>query len=105
MVWAIYDDKKRIVEWYFDITRKNSIDENNNPYCDDLYLDVALMPDGHIVILDEDELQEAYNNEKITKNEYEMAFIVKDKIIKNGTVNVKYMETLCKKIIEFIEMK
>lgn len=51
-----------IVEWYTDITRKNAVDENRNPYCDDLYLDVALLPDGSVLVLDENELKNALDS-------------------------------------------
>ena len=98
-VYGLYDNFGNIIEWYFDITRKNSLDENDKPYCDDLYLDIVLMPDGQIIILDEDELLDAYKNGKITKDEYELAYNVKNKLIKDGIVSINYMEKLFDKII------
>jgi predicted RNA-binding protein associated with RNAse of E/G family len=94
MLWAIYDNNGKIIEWYFDITRKNCIDEKGNPYCDDLFLDIVLMPDGQIIILDEDELQNALDNGKITKDEYDMAYRTKDQLLEKIVI-VPYMETLC----------
>ena len=55
---AIYDAKNKIVEWYFDIAKKIG-KENGIPYEEDLYLDVIVKPDFQIVLLDEDDLQEA----------------------------------------------
>jgi len=92
---AIYDNHEKIVEWYFDITRKNAIDENGEPYCDDLYLDVALMPDERVLIFDEDELQSAYDKGTVSANELAMAYRVKDELMERKIVTVEYMETLC----------
>ena len=105
MVWGLYDDSLKIIEWYFDITRKNSVDENGNPYCDDLYLDIVLMENGKIIILDEDELLEALDNKNISKNEFKMAYETKDKIIDNKIVDVKYMEKIYKNIFNYYKIK
>ena len=70
---AIYDDNNAIIEWYFDITRINAVDENGNPYCDDLYLDAALMPYGRILIFDEAELENALTNGNISQKDFGMA--------------------------------
>ncbi len=70
---AIYDDNNNIIEWYFDIARKIGKD-NGVPYEDDLYLDVVVTPKGDVVLLDEDELKEAYDKKEMTKEEYENAY-------------------------------
>ena len=57
---AIYDENSEIIEWYFDIAREIGKD-NGIPYEDDLYLDVVVIPSGEVILLDEDELKEAYN--------------------------------------------
>jgi len=64
---AIYDERGDIVEWYFDITSKNDVDEDGHPYCDDLYLDAVLMPDGRILLFDEDELVDALNSGSVSQ--------------------------------------
>ena len=61
------------IEWYFDIARSIG-KENNIPYEDDLYLDVLVKSNGEIVLLDEDELKEAYERLEITKEEYDEAY-------------------------------
>lgn len=81
-ITAIFDDKEKIIEWYFDISRKLGI-EDGVPYQDDLYLDVIAVPDGRVHILDKDELEEAYKKKEITKEEYDMAFSVANKLV-NG---------------------
>ena len=97
---AMYDDQDKIIEWYFDINKVNSIDENGNPFCIDLYLDVVLMPDGKILILDEDELLIALNNRIISKEDYNFAYNVKDELLNSNIVNVKYMELFCEKLLK-----
>ena len=70
---AIYDENSEIIEWYFDIAREIGKD-NGIPYEDDLYLDVVVTPSGEIILLDEDELKEAFNKREMTKEEYENAY-------------------------------
>jgi len=95
---AIYDNNDTIVEWYFDITRKNAIDEKGNPYCDDLYLDAALMPDGQIMIFDGDELKNARDKGSISQQDFHMAHAVLKRLIDEKIMDVAYMEALCKKL-------
>ena len=70
---AIYDENSEIIEWYFDIAREIGKD-NGIPYEDDLYLDVVVTPSGEIILLDEDELKEAFNKREMTKEEYENSY-------------------------------
>ena len=77
---AIYNQKNEIIEWYFDIARSIG-KENGIPYEDDLYLDVVLNPSGKIVLLDEDELKEAYERKEMTKEEYEEAYKAAENLI------------------------
>lgn len=95
------DDKKQVIEYYFDIIKESGIDpESKIPYFYDLYLDVVLTPNGKPYVVDEDELQEALDKKDITKEEYDLAYKVKDKIIeeiKNGTnklLNIDYLKYL-----------
>lgn len=92
---AVYNDKNEIVEWYFDMTKKNGVDEKGLPYFEDLYLDIAVTPDFKNRILDEDELQEALDQGIITKDDYELAYAtcqyVLEEIITNKTFLVDFM--------------
>ena len=93
-VCALYDDKGSIIEWYFDITRKNAVDENGRPYCDDLYLDAALMPNGEIIVLDEDELKAALDEGSITQQDFELAYRVLGELREKKILDVGRMERL-----------
>lgn len=66
---AIYDDNDKIVEWYFDLSRDIG-KMNGYPYHEDWYLDVVLTPEGEIILLDEDEFDDAYKKFEMTENEY-----------------------------------
>jgi predicted RNA-binding protein associated with RNAse of E/G family len=90
-VSAVYNASDEIVEWYFDMTKENSMDELGNPFYDDLYLDIAVSPDFQVVILDEDELEEALASKVITKSEYDMAYNTCRKIINEIIPNKDFL--------------
>ena len=94
------NEKKEIVEYYFDITKHNGIDEISNvPYFDDLYTDITIKK-GIVNVIDEDELIDAFNNNLITKEDVELANITRDMLleeIKNNTN--KYMNLDIKKYL------
>lgn len=79
-ITAMLNDKKEIVEWYFDITNSTGI-ENDIPYIEDLYLDIVITNKDELIILDEDELEEAYENNTITKEQYEIVIKQKEELI------------------------
>ena len=90
-ITAMYNEKNELVQWYIDISKRLGV-ENDIPFEDDLYLDVVLVPDGQIILLDEDELQEALENKIITKQEYNLAYNEANKIIKEGKENMKKLK-------------
>lgn len=62
------------------------------PYEDDLYLDVVVRPDGEIILLDEDELKEAYDRYEVSEAEFEMAYDEANKLMKRLTGNKDKLE-------------
>lgn len=75
------DDKKKPLEYYFDITKNNHLDEISKIPCyDDLYLDITYC-DGEVNILDEDELQDALKTQDITEEEFKLVYRVRDQIL------------------------
>lgn len=62
------------MQYYIDVAKEYQIDERGMPYFDDLYLDVVLLPNGDIYLLDEDELEEAYRDKDVSKEEYDVAW-------------------------------
>ena len=88
---AVYDENSKIIEWYFDIARRIGIDDEL-PYEDDLYLDVVATPEGKLILLDEDELQVAYDRLEVSKSEYKMAYDEANKLMKRLENNVHKLE-------------
>lgn len=99
---AMMNNKNKIVEWYIDISKKIGI-ENNIPYEDDLYLDIVILPDNRIHILDEDELDNAFNNKQITKEEYDLAYETKKNIIENYGNNIDILKKLTLDLLKKID--
>lgn len=45
------NENNDIVEWYFDMTRENCLDQKGKPYFEDLYLDVVVSPKYKVLVL------------------------------------------------------
>lgn len=85
------DDRKRIIKYYFDVISDMKF-ENGEIYYNDLYLDVIYDTKvannccNYISLADENELIDALNNNKITKEQYEQAYdtasIIMDELLK-----------------------
>ncbi|PEB52698.1 hypothetical protein CON65_08205 [Bacillus pseudomycoides] len=73
-ITAMLNEKRKLVQYYIDVAKEFKIDERGMPYFDDLYLDVVLLPNGDVYLLDEDELEEAYIDGDISKEEYNVAW-------------------------------
>ncbi|MGF9966763.1 DUF402 domain-containing protein [Bacillus rhizoplanae] len=73
-ITAMLNEKKELVQYYIDVSKEYKIDTRGMPYFDDLYLDVVLLPNGDMYLLDEDELEDAYANGNISKEEYNLAW-------------------------------
>lgn len=104
LLTTMYNQNNEAIEWYFDIAR-NIGKENNIPYEDDLYLDVLVKSNGEIVLLDEDELKEAYERMEISKEEYDETYKIANELIKKIKGNEeklkeftdKYLNNMLKK--------
>lgn len=98
LLTAMYNQNNEIIEWYFDIARSIG-KENNIPYEDDLYLDVLVTSNGEIILLDEDELKEAYERLEITKEEYEEAYKIANDLIKKVKGNKEKLKKFTDKYL------
>ena len=99
--WCItgfYNQNRNIIEWYFDITKANYIDENGIPSYDDLFLDIVIFPDGYQLLLDEDELSDALNNHVITIDDYNLAYRVCHELTERNILDLQFVSTLCDKL-------
>lgn len=78
-----YINKNReIIDYYIDISLFNGV-LDKVPFYVDLYLDILHYSiDDSVAFTDEDELQEALNNELISKKDYKLAYEVGNKLLK-----------------------
>ena len=77
----MFDDKGNLIESYFDISLLNNFHNENNPFFIDMKLDVCIPKDHEPSIMDEDDLKEVFDAGMITKDNYDMAYKVANKII------------------------
>ena len=105
-ITVMYNDKDNLIEWYFDVAKETGI-ENGIPFEDDLYLDVVIMPNGEIIVIDQDELQEALDKKEITTDDfyfaYEIANKIKDKYKNNIDELADLTDNIHNKITKEIE--
>jgi len=91
------DDKKQILEYYFDMILESNIDEDTKvPYFIDGYTDI-IIDDMGIRIVDENELDEAYANGTISKDDYELVKKTTKELyteLKNNTNKYKNMDII-----------
>ena len=95
------NDKKEIIEYYFDIIKESGIDkELKVPYFIDLYLDITIQKNKKVNILDEEELNDALKSKDITKKDYELVLKVNEQLLQeieeqsNDLMNLDYMKYL-----------
>jgi uncharacterized protein len=70
---------------------------------DDLYLDVVVLSDGAIMVLDEDELQEALETKDITQEDYEMAYSIANDLIRRLEGNMEELIKFSNKYLEIFK--
>ena len=91
---AVYSDNLEFIEFYIDVVNGVKIDSKKNlPYIEDLYLDIVYTYKDEIIILDEDELENAYLNMEINKDTYDNVLQIKDEIL-DFLDNKEYMDKL-----------
>lgn len=100
--WALmvfYNPKGEIIRWYFDISKKNFLDENGIPCRDDIFLDLIILKDGRTITDDADELQEALNKGEISIDDYNHVYKVHDHLLNSKWSNVEFLDTLSKTLL------
>ena len=101
-VWitAMFDPIGKLIQVYFDISNGTIFDEPENPCFEDLYLDIVLTADGRLYILDKEELEEALQQGKISKEKYDRAIVECDKLYRYLTVHKENVMNFCKEWYE-----
>lgn len=97
-VRVFLDRNADVLGYYFDISRGNGVEENI-PYYDDLYLDIIYCPSDNdfTVIDDEDELLQALNTGKITREEFDLAKDVCSRLFEEILANKNIFVNMDKK--------
>lgn len=101
-ITVMFDDKKNLVEWYFDTIKRSGI-ENDIPYIDALYLDLVIRRNGNQIVLDEDELKEALEANDITKEDFEMAYKTVNELEEKYSNNLDELFELTNKLYDKFE--
>lgn len=89
---VFFNEKKELVEHYFDISLGNGMDEETKlPYYNDAFLDVTIT-NGKIEMCDEDELDNAFSQGEITEKTYDFVKKIAEKLVKEINANTnKYV--------------
>ncbi len=104
-ITVMYNEMEEIVQYYFDITDKNTILDNGESWFYDLMLDVVVLPDGQLFLLDEDELVQALNEGAITKEQYDKAYLTANKIIEELDDNIEHLRSICNSYFQTLKRK
>ncbi len=70
---TMFDADGQPVQEYIDLVAEQGIGEDGIPWYDDLYLDIAWIPEGTPLLLDQEELEAAHAIGAITDEHYELA--------------------------------
>jgi len=73
VVTTMFDSQGQVVQWYIDICKVQGLTDQQVPWFDDLYLDIVKLPTGELMLLDEDELEEALDEGVITQKDSDLA--------------------------------
>lgn len=71
---SAFDEQGELVQWYIDVVKRTGLDRNGVPWWEDLYLDIVVSPEGETLLLDVDELDEAWRQGVVTHREYDYAW-------------------------------
>jgi predicted RNA-binding protein associated with RNAse of E/G family len=70
---TMFDADGQPVQEYIDLVAEQGVDEDGIPWYDDLYLDIAWIPEGAPLLLDQEELEAAHAIGAVTDEQYELA--------------------------------
>lgn len=103
-ITIIFDDKMRLVQWYFDIAKQVGT-ENGVPYEDDLFLDLVITAEGQSLVLDEDELLEAGESGVITSSDIELAYSTLELLKQRYGANVQGLRVFTGQLCNQFDLK
>lgn len=95
---AMFDGHGQLLQIYFDITAGNRFDDPENPWFEDMYLDIVINSRGEMYILDQDELDAALADGTIVKEEYDRAEAACRQLYAYLEENRKDVAALCSRV-------
>lgn len=107
--WAtvMFNDKGEFMQGYFDITGGNTFDDMENPKFQDMYLDLVLTSEGKILVLDEDELEEALEKKEISEEQYKKTVAEGERLYRflqeNGEEFLRFCSKWREKLLEEVQ--
>lgn len=101
-ITAMYDENKNIVQYYIDITEKNVIKKDEDSYFYDLFLDIVLLNTGEVILLDEEELKQAYEDNDINDKQYELACTELKNIMNNIVKKKEQLYKFCDRYFKLL---
>lgn len=72
---VMINQEYEVLQWYFDIIKSIELTTKGIPYINDMYLDYIVLPNGILIIKDEDELESAHDERLITDEDYNHALL------------------------------
>lgn len=70
---TMFDADGKPVQEYIDLVAEQGVGDDGIPWYDDLYLDIAWIPEGTPLLLDQEELEAAHAIGAITEEQYDLA--------------------------------
>jgi len=97
----------RVTCWYIDVTERIEEDPDGVWAFVDKYLDVILSPQGDVVVMDRDELDEAYQKGDLTTEQYEDAIAEGERIVEELGTDIpateQWTERILSRVLQRIE--
>ncbi len=95
---VMFDASGRLFQYYIDITTETHALPNGRAWFKDGILDYVMTPNGEIVLLDSDELEDACKNSYITSAEHERIMRASERVF--GLINGKepFIRSECERV-------
>ena len=90
----------RVTCWYIDVIERMEEDPDGVWAFLDKYLDVILSPQGDVVVMDRDELDEAYRSGDLTTEQYEAALAEGERIVQELGTDIPATERWTERILQ-----
>lgn len=104
-ITAMYNEKKRLIQYYIDITEKNVINSKEEAHFYYLFLDIVFSSSGKLILLDKDELINALSSKIINEKQYNLANSIANNILENIRLKKNELDNFCFKYLEKLSKK